>query len=197
MLDQPTATEELSAEEYTLLLRTAEELDTPEGFKAELIGGKIVVSPWTHPSYMRAMRLLRQRFQEHAPQGHIADTSPFLFTFPTARRAYGPDVYVAEEHAFDEEVRHVDGEALSLVAELTSRSTRDADWRDKLVTYGRHVPVYLLVDMQVRQATAFWEPSEHGYRSRHTVSFGEPLYVPEPFGFELETTGFARAEGAR
>ncbi|WP_308216406.1 hypothetical protein [Streptomyces ortus] len=52
------------------------------------------------------------------------------------------------------------------------------------------MPVYLVLDMQVQEITAFWDPSPKGYRSRHTVPFGESLRVPPPFDFELDTSGF-------
>lgn len=97
---------------------------------------------------------------------------------------------MADEAAFDADGRHADGQALSLVAELTSVSTKDADWQDKLEAYGRQVPVYLVLDMQGAEITAFRDPSPKGYQSRTTVSFGKPLHVPAPFDFELDTTGF-------
>ncbi|MCW8098629.1 hypothetical protein [Streptomyces tauricus] len=65
------------------------------------------------------------------------------------------------------------------------------------------MPVYLVLEMQVQEVTPFWDPSPKGYRSRHTVPFGEPLRVPAPFGGELDTSGFfvraadGNAEGAR
>ncbi|MCX5376852.1 Uma2 family endonuclease [Streptomyces sp. NBC_00091] len=165
-------------------------MDTPDGFKAELIRGKVVVSPWPALRCCRPMRLLREQLQAHASEGHVAETAPILFRFTAAERAYGPDLFVADEEAFEEEGRHADSAALSLVAEFTSVSTKDADWNEKLNVYGRLVPVYLVVDMQNSEITCFWDPSPHGYRSRTTVSFGEALPVPEPFGFSLDTTGF-------
>ncbi|MEU9088404.1 Uma2 family endonuclease [Streptomyces sp. NPDC048357] len=165
-------------------------MNTPDGFKAELVRGKVVVSPWPELRCHRPMRLLREQLQAHVPKGHFADTSPFLFRFPAAERGYAPDLYVAEEEAFDEEGLHADGAALSLVGEFTSVSTRDADWNEKLDVYGRLVPVYVVVDMQESEITCFWDPSPHGYRSRTTVSFGEALQIPEPFGFALDTAGF-------
>ncbi len=120
----------------------------------------------------------------------VAEIAPFLFRFSAAERAYGPDLFVADESAFESEDRHADGAALSLVGEFTSVSTRDADWNEKLDVYGRLVPIYLVVDMQDSEITCFWEPSPHGYRSRTTVSFGEALHVPAPFGFAIDTTGF-------
>ncbi|MFD3806083.1 Uma2 family endonuclease [Streptomyces sp. NPDC058611] len=175
---------------FESLLRTVEEMNTPDGFKAELIRGKIVVSPWSKPRYVRPMRALRRQLDAEAPDGHIVETSPFLFRFPSAARAYGPDLFVADEAAFEADGRHADGAALSLVGEFTSVSTKDADWTDKLDVYGLLVPVYLVVDMQGSEITCFSDPSPHGYRSRTTVSFGEPLHVPEPFGCVIDSSGF-------
>ncbi|MFD3676325.1 Uma2 family endonuclease [Streptomyces sp. NPDC058613] len=165
-------------------------MNTPDGFRAELIRGKIVVSPWSKLRYYRRMRALREQLQNHAPDGHVADVAPFLFRFPSAARAYGPDLFVADEAAFEADGRHADGAALSLVGEFTSVSTKDADWTDKLDVYGLLVPVYLVVDMQGSEITCFSDPSPHGYRSRTTVSFGEPLHVPEPFGCVIDSSGF-------
>lgn len=175
---------------FETLLRTVAEMDTPDGFKAELIRGKIVVSPFSELRSYRSMRALREQLQAHAPEGHVVDIAPFLFRFPAVERAYGPNLFVVDETAFDEEGHDADGAALSLVAEFTSLSTKDAVWTEKLDVYGRLVPAYLVVDMQNSEITCFRDPSPHGYRSRTTVSFGEPLHVPEPFDFSIDTTGF-------
>ncbi|MFZ3498560.1 Uma2 family endonuclease [Streptomyces sp. 5.8] len=191
MTERATPIDTLSAPPtFENLLQTVAEMNTPVGFKAELIRGKIIVSPFSKLRYSRRMRLLREQLQAHVPKGHFADTSPFLFRFAAAERGYGPDLYVADEAAFDEEGLHADGAALSLVGEFTSVSTKDADWNEKLDVYGLLVPIYLVVDMQHSEITCFWDPSPHGYRSRKTVSFGQPLHVPEPFDFDIDTTGF-------
>ncbi|MEU7552339.1 Uma2 family endonuclease [Streptomyces sp. NPDC044571] len=190
MIERATPIEHAAPPTFETLLRTVEEMDTPDGFKAELIRGKIIVSPWSKLRYSRPMRKLREQLRASAPAGHFADTSPFLFRFSAAERGYGPDLYVADESAFDEEGRHADGAALSLVGEFTSLSTQDADWNEKLDVYGRLVPVYLVIDMSASEITCFWDPSPHGYRSRTTVSFGEDLHLPKPFDCVLDTTGF-------
>ncbi|WP_262704137.1 MULTISPECIES: Uma2 family endonuclease [Streptomyces] len=204
ILERPMTTESTPAAEqpreeplkgFEELLRATEELDTPDGYKAELIRGKIVVSPWSRLPYLWPMRELRLRLEPHAPKGHIAETSPFLFTFPSVERAFGPDLFIADGKAFrGVEGRHADSEALSLVAEFTSVSTRDVDWQEKLEVYGRHVPVYLVVDMQAEEITAFWDPSDRGYHARMTVPFGKPLTIPVPFDFELDTNIFLETE---
>lgn len=58
------------------LLHTVAEMNTPDGFKAELIRGKIVLSPFSKLRYFRPMRALREQLQSHAPKGHIADIAP-------------------------------------------------------------------------------------------------------------------------
>ncbi|WP_319020196.1 Uma2 family endonuclease [Streptomyces peucetius] len=191
MIERPASADAPASEDFDSLLGIVEELDTPDGYKAELIRGKIVVSPWSKLRFKKPMKLLRQQLGAHAPEGHDADVAPFLFRFADSDRAYGPDLHVADEAAFEADGRHADGGALSLVAELTSVSTKDADWQDKLEVYGRQVPVYLVLDMQSEEITAFWDPSPKGYRSRTTVPFGKPLHVPAPFDFDLDTTEFA------
>lgn len=173
------------------VLRIVEELDTPAGYKAELIRGKIVLSPGPKLRYMKVIKSLRLQLGPQAPEGHYADAAPILFVFPGSERAYGPDLHVADESAFDAEGRHADGTALSLAAELTSDSTKDVDWLDKMETYGRVVPVYLLLDMRVGEINVLWDPSPKGYRSRTNVPFGRPVRIPAPFDFELDTSGFA------
>ncbi|MGP3981554.1 Uma2 family endonuclease [Streptomyces sp. KR80] len=193
MLEPPTIDVLPGSVRFQALLRTLLQLDVhlPNDYRAQIIGGNIVTSPWSQKYYLPIMRSIRAQLEPHAPQGHIAESSPYLFTFPAAERAYGPDVFIAEEAAFRGHGRFVDGEALSLVAELTSTSTRDAGWDEKTPVYGKSgVPVYLLLDMQEKAATLFWNPSDRGYASRLTVPFGEKLHVPPPFDCELDTAGF-------
>ncbi|MFK8846600.1 Uma2 family endonuclease [Streptomyces sp. Ac-502] len=177
------------------LCRALLSLDVPDGYRAEIIGGNIVMSPWSRGGCMRVMRSIRAQLDPHAPQGHFVDHAPSLFTFPGQGRAYGPDVYGVASHVFDEgeDEFQFDGEALSLVVELTSPSTRNADWDDKLPVYGcAGVPVYLLADMQEKHTTVFWEPSRDGYTKRRTAPFGDKLPIPKPYDCVLDTTDFVR-----
>jgi hypothetical protein len=174
---------------FEALCRTLLTMDVPDGYRAEIVSGSIVVSPWSRPYYMRVMRSLRKQFEPHVPDGHLVDLAPFLFTFPQQERAYGPDLYAAPMKAFEARGRrYVDGEALSLVAELTSPSTRDNDWEDKVRVYGQAgVPVYLLVDMQEERTAVFWDPRHGGYASQAIMPFGKKLPIPAPFDFDLDT----------
>ncbi|MFG2514699.1 Uma2 family endonuclease [Streptomyces sp. NPDC048584] len=173
------------------LLRTLDELDVPDGYQAEIIRGNIVVSPWSKAFYLDVMELLCEQLRPYLPEDHRISYGPFLYVFPGVERAYGPDIHAAHRGVSRSTSNHLDGEALSFVAELTSSSTRNDDLTDKVQAYGKAgVPVYLLLDMQEEQATVFSMPSVKGYEARETKPFGEKLFIPAPFDRVLDTTGF-------
>ncbi|MEV6396719.1 Uma2 family endonuclease [Streptomyces sp. NPDC051907] len=192
MLERPTTTEvPPGSARFQALSRTLLSMEVPDGYRAEIVGGNIVMSPWSRKFYSPIMRSIRSQLEPHAPRGHFVDHAPFLFAFPGEERAYGPDIYGAAEAAFEGDGRFVDGEALSFVCELTSSSTRLVDWQDKVPVYGRSgVPVCLLVDMAEETASVFWQPSDKGYLSRTTVPFGDKLHIPDPFACVLDTSTF-------
>lgn len=176
---------------FQALCRTLLTMEVPEGYRAEIIRGNIVMSPWSKGYYLDVMDSLVEQLTPHLPQGQRVSYAPFLFTLAGQERAYGPDVYVAAREAFRTSDRYIDGEALTLVAELTSDSTRPVDWTDELPVYGKAgVPVYLLLDMREHTVSVFSTPTPLGYAERRTVGFGDELPLPEPFGFALETIGF-------
>ncbi|WP_217168853.1 Uma2 family endonuclease [Streptomyces sp. AC512_CC834] len=190
MAERPTmsGTEYQSFEE---LLAALDELVVPDGYRAEIMRGSIVVSPWSKGYYLRAMRLVCAQLEVHLPESHVIERGPFLYVFPGDECAYGPDIHVAHERVFETESNHLDGEGLSFVAELTSPATRNNDLTEKVEVYGRAgVLVYLLLDMQEEQATVLWTPSTKGYESRITRPFGEKLPIPAPFDCLLDTSGF-------
>ncbi|WP_314172355.1 Uma2 family endonuclease [Streptomyces winkii] len=195
MLERPTSPTPIETPDgppgFEALCRTLLSMDVPDGYRAEIIRGNIVVSPWSRAYYYVVMESIREQLRQRLPTGDTCGDAPFLFTFPGQERAYGPDLYVAAQGAFNSTRRYVDGEALTLVAELTSPSTRDDDRGDKVTVYGlAGVPVYLLLDMEEESATVYWAPSEKGYTSHTTVPFGKALHLPAPFDCELDTAGF-------
>lgn len=189
MTERPTISGTESS--FEALLDDLDELIVP-GYKAEIVRGNVVLSPWSRGYYRRVMRLVCQQLEAHLPEGHCIDVGPFLYLFPGDERAYGPDIHAAPERVFETTSNRLDGEALSFVAELTSSATRDDDLTDKVRVYGRAgVPVYLLLDMQEELATVFWTPSAKGYEEQRTTPFGKVLQIPAPFDCPLDTADFS------
>ncbi|MFB8775479.1 Uma2 family endonuclease [Streptomyces broussonetiae] len=199
MAERPVMSGTEPRSEFEELLDLLDELNVPDGFKAEINRGSIVVSPWSKGYYARVMRLVCGQLEPHLPAGHLIEGSPMLYVFPGDERAYGPDIHAAHERVFETASNHLDGEALSFVAELTSPSPRGADVAEKVRVYGKAgVPLCLVLDMQEEQATVYWSPTAHGYEGRFTKPFGEKLHLPDPFGCTLDTARFrAPAEDAK
>ncbi|MFG2130735.1 Uma2 family endonuclease [Streptomyces sp. NPDC048751] len=190
MAQRPTmsSTEPPSFED---LLNDLDRLDVLDGYKAEIIRGNIVISPWSQGYYLDVMDLVCDQLRPHLPEGQRITYGPCFYVFPGAERAYGPDIQVVDRQASRTTSNRLDGEALTFVAELTSSATRDEDLSDKVETYAKAgVPVYLILDMQEEKATVLWEPSAEGYKARCSKPFGEKLDMPAPFSCTLDTTGF-------
>jgi Uma2 family endonuclease len=191
MAERPTPTTRTDPHSFEGMLDTLDDLNAPDGFRAEIIGGNIVVSPWSQGYCLDVMDLVCEQLRPHLPDGHRISQAPALYVFPDAERAYGPSIHAVPERARRTTSTHLDGEALSFVAELTSPSTRSMDLTDKVEDYGRAgVPLYLVLDMQREEATIFWGPYAKGYEGRVTKPFGEKLPLPAPFDCVLDTTGF-------
>ncbi|MEU4212644.1 Uma2 family endonuclease [Streptomyces sp. NPDC026206] len=181
--------------EFEQLCRDLEEANEhlPLGYRAEIIGGKIVMSPWSKAGYNRILDSLQDQLTAHVPKGHRARTTPNLYVFPQQERGYGPDLHVSDHGALEDlGTILLPGSTLSLVAEQTSTSTRSNDLTDKVNAYGKgEVPVYVLIDMQKGMVTVYHDPTpDEGYRAHTQVKFGDRVHIPAPFGFELNTEGW-------
>ncbi|WP_030667824.1 Uma2 family endonuclease [Streptomyces cellulosae] len=197
MIERPTMSTISSTDPHSFeaMLGDLDRLNVPDGYRAEIIRGNIVVSPWSKGYYLDVMELVCDQLRPHLPEGHRISNGPFLYVFPGSERAYGPAIHAAHRNVGKTTSNRLDGEALSFVAELTSSATRDDDLTDKVETYGKAgVPVYLILDMQEEKATVLWAPTAEGYTARLTKPFGEKIEIPAPFDCTLDTTGFQALE---
>ncbi|MFJ8464814.1 Uma2 family endonuclease [Streptomyces swartbergensis] len=170
-------------------------LDTPEGFRAELIEGEIVVTPppdGDHEDYieliveqMYARARIRMQFSGNkglilrsggaCPKDRVIPDGTFA---PRELRLYrGADPWMP-----------CDG--VAMVLEVTSTKPK-ADREAKRRCYARAgIPLYLLVDREDSSVTLFSAPEKDDFREHCTRPFGKPITLPEPFAFDLDTTDF-------
>ncbi|MFF8636107.1 Uma2 family endonuclease [Streptomyces pilosus] len=170
-------------------------LETPEGFRAELIEGEIVVTPPPDGDHEDCIGLivtqvirnsrtdmqfsgnkgLRLKSGGACPKNHAIPDGTFA---PTSLRLYrGADSWMP-----------CDG--VAMVLEVTSTRPQ-ADRHAKRRCYARGgIPLYLLIDRQGSSITLSSDPEGDDYREHRTRPLGKPLSLPEPFGFDLDTADF-------
>jgi Uma2 family endonuclease len=178
-----------------VLLEGFQALGTPEGFRAELIEGEIVVTAppdGDHEDYISLIveqvirrsptdmdvsgnKGLKLKSAGDSPKDHVIPDSTFA---PRELRLFrGADPWMP-----------CDG--VAMVAEVTS-SRPDVDREAKRRGYARGgIPLYLLVDRHKSSITLFSEPENGDFQTHSTIPFGKTLPLPEPFAFDLETADF-------
>lgn len=168
------------------LVRVAEQLDVPDGYRVEVITGEIVVSPapaWSHAIVASA---LQTALREVSPDTwHIVQGAGVVIE-QTGER-YIPDLAIARAAAVDDDRELVVSRTV-LVAEITSPSNATTDRVRKLRGYALgEAPIYLLVEPVERTVTLFSDPMDGHYRSHVQACFGAVLPLPEPFTADLDT----------
>ncbi|MEH0422834.1 Uma2 family endonuclease [Streptomyces sp. B21-083] len=170
-------------------------LDTPEGFRAELIEGEIVVTPppdGDHEDYIELV--LDQVYGNSRTKMQFSGTKGLKV--PSVGDS--PKDHVIPDGTFaPKELRLYRGkgswmpcDGVAMVLEVTSSKPR-ADREAKRRCYARGaIPLYLLVDREASSITLFSDPVKDDYRQHCTLPLGKPVSLPEPFAFELDTSEF-------
>lgn len=170
-------------------------LDTPEGFRAELIEGEIVVTPppdGDHENYIELVvhqvyRRSRTDMQFSGNKGlklKSGGACPKNHAIPDG--TFAP----RERHLFQGAEPWMPCDGVALVVEVTS-SKPQADREAKRHCYARGgIPLYLLIDREASSVTLFSDPEGDDYREHCTRPFGKAVALPEPFAFDLETADF-------
>jgi Uma2 family endonuclease len=167
-------------------------LQTPEGFRAELIDGEIIVSPPPGGHHERAIsRIVWQVVRESQVRMDFSGNRGLIL--PSGDRCpknhVTPDgVFApAERDLFADEAAYMRPDGLALVVEVTS-SRPDIDREAKRHCYARGgIPLYLLVDRERGTVTLFGEPKDGDYTESHAGVFGKSIELSAPFSFALDT----------
>ena len=183
---------------WAYLLRTWRELDVPEGWRAEMDEGRIVLLPPPHAHHNGIASKVQRRLYANLPEEMGIYQTLGVHVAPLDA-LYVPDLVVMPSEliaAADPDTSDpMDASEALLVVEITSKGNAREDRTKKYRAYARAgVPMYLLVDrfdMRGPMATLFMEPNEDGtYKRSDAVPFGKQLTLPHPFDVTLPTAGF-------
>ncbi|MFG3024855.1 Uma2 family endonuclease [Streptomyces sp. NPDC048254] len=171
------------------------EREAPEDVTLELIEGEIYISgvPEGHHEHIASRintQIARRSTVEMDISGHKGVQVPVGGGCPKDHVV--PDLAVAPEDAelFRDAPGWMPPAGLELVCEITSGKPQ-IDREGKRRCYARaQIPLYLLVDRERETVSLFSDPEDGDYVARHTLPFGKPIALPEPLGFELDTSSF-------
>ncbi|MGX1673018.1 Uma2 family endonuclease [Streptomyces sp. NPDC055400] len=188
MAHEPVTQEEVLLEGFL-------SLDTPEGFRAELIEGEIAVTPppdGDHEDYINLIvkQVIRRSRTDMDFSGNKGLKLPSGGACP--RNHLIPDGTFAptERRLFRGAESWMPCEGVALVAEVTStKPHQDREAKRRCYAHGG-IPLYLLIDREKSSVTLHSDPENGDYRQSCTMPFGKAIALPEPFAFDLETSDF-------
>ncbi|RKN36896.1 Uma2 family endonuclease [Streptomyces hoynatensis] len=174
----------------THLLDTFLGLELPDGYRAELIEGEIHVSPPPDGDHEDLVyRVIAQVVANSATRMAFSGNKGLLL-------AEGdhviPDITFVPHASrlFRGAPSWMEPDGVAMVVEVTSgRPDRDETVKRRLYSLSG-IPLYLLADRGRSTLTLHSVPAGEDYKGRFTVAFGEPVPLPEPFAFDLDTAEF-------
>lgn len=181
---EPPAAPPSAAAEDTTLRTVAERMADmlPEGFRAEILEGSIVVSPTPTKKHAEVIRCISEQMSPQLPEGMACYqvlsvgtsdgnsdyASPDLVVFPIAKAREDDDWLSAPD-------------SVDLVLEVVSPGNARNDTESKPRVYAAMgIPVYLLVDPRDGSITCYSDPREGRFQAEHRMKFGDTIILPEP-----------------
>jgi Uma2 family endonuclease len=166
-------------------------LDVMPGFRAELVGGEIIVSPPSDGQHETIVVAVDDWVRDvHGLRLHRN------LTLISPEGEYVPDGIAAPQGAFAGRDWHSKPDGVVMVLEVTSggrwdRKRAERDRGPKRRGYAAaDIPLYLLIDRQDGKATIFSEPRGDDFTHSASVSLGEDLPLPAPLEGVLPTSDF-------
>ncbi|MFJ6217021.1 Uma2 family endonuclease [Streptomyces sp. NPDC092296] len=185
---------------WEYLLEVWQQLDVPEGWRAEIDEGQITLVPLPDTGHNYIAGRVHRALSRALP-----DTWDVYQTLGVhivrQDRLYIPDLVVMPVELLAKRIRKRDKGPLdaaeaeaAMVVEITSSGNAGHDRATKLHAYAHaQVPHYLLIDRYAEsgpETTLYSRPEDGSYRLGVRRPFGELVELPEPFSAGLDTSGF-------
>jgi len=175
------------------VLREFLSLEIPYGYRAELIDGEIIVSPPPGGNHEHCIaRITSQVNRRSAVPMDVSGNKGLIVPNVEGHSRVIPDLTIAPEELslFVDAPSWMRPSGVEMVVEVTSTLV-DVDRNSKRRSYAAaRIPLYLLIGRDDKTVTLFSGPARDTYATATTVPFGDPLDLPKPFDFTLETGGF-------
>jgi Uma2 family endonuclease len=176
---------------YAQLLGVLDRLETPPGFKSELVRGEIVLTPQG-----REHSEIIQAGQEAARAAGVPrwrSVSDVLSPFPGSRSGFCPDVSILRRTA-DRAAKPLPSSDIAAVIEVVSGDLGEKDYGIKVDEYAAAgIDAYLIADPFKGLCTLYSEPVAGRYPTPTTHPFGDVVtFVADDTEFVLDTDDWPR-----
>ncbi|MFJ8645899.1 Uma2 family endonuclease [Streptomyces sp. NPDC093546] len=182
-----------SNDERTLdeMFEALERMGVPEGYKAEIVGGHIFMSPQRDTHWDIIADIYDQLRTKH-PRKRVK--SDVRIDYPGHLNGFATDVTLIAADAAKNEKGLWHYEDVEFVAEVISRSTGMNDYGPKKSAYAAaKVPAYLIVDPYTGRCVLHTHPKGEEYTVDARFDFGEAIDLTDtPAGVVLDTSEFSR-----
>ncbi|MFF5478276.1 Uma2 family endonuclease [Streptomyces sp. NPDC012935] len=179
------------------MIKFFEGLEPPEGVRAELLRGEIVMSRNSGLVNNRNVtetvdQIPRNRW--YPLQTQCVDMLDFV-------SAPVPDVVVTERGAGPDQGTYVPSAVVTALVEVVSETSVERDYGVKRAIYAASgVPAYLIIDPIMAHCVLFAEPKGSGEEAEYHVQRMSKFGCPVPMdclGLEVDTTGFGTFSNVR
>lgn len=179
-------------ERHAQLLAYARSLTPPSGWKIEVSGDEIIMMAGPPVIHQRNLLIVREQFDAHRPAALMPSENTDLAS-PNVGKLRNPDLTYIPVAVVELGGNDVPAELAAIAVEIVSPSNPENDLVGKVRDYPlMDIPLYLLIDPRDGTLTLHSEPDGGVYRRRWRGTFGDPVPVPAPFGFDLATDALLR-----
>ncbi|GHF13730.1 Uma2 family endonuclease [Streptomyces morookaense] len=164
----------------------------PEGYKGEIVGGAIHMSPQRRKHWAGIRVVLRQLEDHFGPDSSIE--CDVRLDLPGYRNGFVPDLYKVADGAEPDVKDNWHYQDVEFVFEVISRETADSDYGRKKAAYASGgIPVYVIADPYTGLCHVYTSPQGSEYRNAVALKFGDPIDLTGTvLGLTLATDRFRR-----
>ncbi|MEU6508599.1 Uma2 family endonuclease [Streptomyces sp. NPDC046942] len=151
-----------------------ERMPVPEGFRVEIVGGNVFMTPQRDIHWEIIRRFLwavEDRFGRN-----VRVFTDVRIDFPGYQNGFCPDIAMLKDSAKKDDKGHWRYQDVKFVAEVISKGTGPNDYGPKKIAYAEaEVPVYIVADPYVGRCYVYTDPQDGDYEKREAFDFGTDI----------------------
>lgn len=176
-------------DERPLIAEANRLMDRLPGYRVEIIGGQILVTPPPDGPHARALtKLMRLFLAAGLDDGETEVLQGIALWLPTDTEDYAiPDLAIVDSDFDDHLIENncYDPVCFRLVLEVTSSNWK-TDLKTKATSYAdAKVPVYVIVDRKHQRLHVLTDPAGDDYATHRIHSPGQLITLPDSIGAEV------------